>query len=89
MLAECDANLYWKPGVDLAGSDEPITPLGSFAAWRAAGYDRGSVVADPLFVDPAADDYRLSPDSPALGLGFEPIDPAKIGVRAYVRPKAR
>ena len=86
MLAECDTNVYWKPGVDLAATDEPVTPLGPLAKWQAAGYDTRSLVADPLFVNPAEDDYRLKPDSPALGLGFQPIDVAKIGVRGYTRP---
>ena len=40
-----------------------------------------SVVADPLFVDPNSDDFRLKPDSPALKLGFHRIDQSKIGPR--------
>ena len=32
-----------------------------------------------MFVDPAHDDYRLQPQSPALQLGFEPIPFEKIG----------
>ena len=36
-------------------------------------------MADPLFVDPDKDDYRLKPDSPALKLGFQPIPVDKIG----------
>jgi hypothetical protein len=39
-------------------------------------------VADPLFVDATRGDYRLKPDSPALGLGFEPIPVEKIGCYA-------
>jgi len=38
-------------------------------------------MADPLFVDPAHDDYRLKPESPALKLGFVPIDVDEIGLR--------
>ena len=49
-------------------------------SWREIGYDRHSVVADPLFMDPANDNYDLAPDSPALELGFEPIDTGKIGL---------
>jgi parallel beta-helix repeat protein len=53
--------------------------------WRRMGFDTHSVVADPLFVDPKNDDFRLKPDSPALKLGFQPIDQSKIGPRE--RPK--
>jgi hypothetical protein len=41
--------------------------------------DRDSVVADPLFVNPSEDDYRLRPESPAWALGFEPIPVERIG----------
>ncbi len=48
-------------------------------AWRMAGADTRSVVADPLFVDAARGDFTLKPDSPALKLGFEPIPFKEIG----------
>jgi len=51
------------------------------AEWQKMGYDIHSEIADPLFVDPKKDDYRLKPDSPALKLGFMPIDTTKIGMR--------
>lgn len=47
--------------------------------WRAKGLDEHSVIADPLFVNAAKDDYRLKGDSPALKLGFKPIPIEKIG----------
>lgn len=53
--------------------------LDEWASWQAAGHDRSSLVADPLFVDPMRDDYRLKPDSPAFKLGFAPIPVEKIG----------
>ncbi len=47
--------------------------------WRAAGEDSHSIVADPLFVNPKNDDYRLKPESPAFKLGFKPIPVEQIG----------
>jgi hypothetical protein len=55
-------------------------PGDGWTAWQARGADRHSVVADPLFVDPANDDYRLKPESPAFKLGFKPIPVERIGV---------
>ena len=46
---------------------------------RKLGFESHSVIADPLFVDPAHDDYRLKAGSPALKLGFQPIDFSRIG----------
>lgn len=48
-------------------------------SWQAQGMDQHSIIADPLFVDPSHDNYRLQPQSPALQLGFEPIPFEKIG----------
>jgi len=84
VLAECDRNLYWFPGAEKAPG--AFFPKGSWAKWQEAGYDKGSLIADPLFVDPAKDDYHLKPDSPALKLGFQEIDISKIGVEGYHRP---
>ena len=53
--------------------------LDQWESWQATGQDAHSILADPLFVDPAHDDYRLRPDSPAFKLGFKPIPVEKIG----------
>ncbi len=53
----------------------------TFADWQALGLDRHSLNEDPLFVDPAHDDYRLQDNSPAFALGFEPIDLTWVGPR--------
>ena len=36
-------------------------------------------MADPLFVAPEKDDFRLKENSPALALGFKPFDYSKAG----------
>ncbi|MBD3293327.1 MAG: carbohydrate-binding protein [Armatimonadia bacterium] len=82
VLAECDRNLYWSVG----SAPEELEFIGrSLEAWREAGYDLNSLVTDPLFVDPEADDYRLQDDSPAFDLGFERIPIERIGLAGYDR----
>ena len=51
----------------------------TWEAWRKRGQDEGTLVGDPGFVDAAKHDYRLKPGSPALELGVESIDLAKVG----------
>jgi hypothetical protein len=57
--------------------------LAQFGAWQnlgGFGFDSASIVANPLFIDYAHDNFTLSPSSPALlpigsgGIGFVPID---------------
>ncbi len=74
-----DFNLYWPaPSVSgLPGAEKDAT----WAAWLSHGYDASSQTADPLFVSPAADDYRLQDGSPALPLGFRATDFSKVGLR--------
>jgi hypothetical protein len=69
-------NLYWIT------SGEPVL-FGdkTFAQWQAAGHDKDSLPADPLFVDPEQCDFRLMPDSPAVKIGFEPWDLSDVGPR--------
>jgi hypothetical protein len=45
------------------------------------GVDAHSLAVDPLFVDPENGDFRLKPESPALKMGFVPIDVSKAGLR--------
>ena len=53
--------------------------LDEWQSWQAKGMDRHSLIADPLFVDPEHDDYRLKPGSAAFKLGFKPIPVDQIG----------
>ena len=69
-----DHNVYWRKGgqpMDFAG--------GSFEDWQKRGHDRHSIIADPLFKDPDNGNFTLDPKSPALKMGFKPIDTSKIG----------
>lgn len=70
-----DGNLYWNT------TGEPMDFGGlTFAEWQARGKDIHGEIADPLFVDAAKADFRLQPDSPAIAMGFEPIDMSRIGL---------
>jgi parallel beta-helix repeat protein len=44
--------------------------ISTWAEWKLRGYEADSIIADPLFVDPEHDNYRLKRDSPAFKLGF-------------------
>jgi hypothetical protein len=68
-------NLYWD------ASGEPFTLEGkTLAEWQEKGHDPGSIVADPLFVDPDHFDFHLKPGSPASKIGFKPFDYTQAGV---------
>ncbi len=52
----------------------------SLEEWRQLGFDLHSVFADPMFVAPERNDYRVKPGSPALKLGFENFEMGKWGL---------
>ncbi len=71
---DTDYNLYY-----VAGDSEASRK--ALKLTQRDGADAHSLAVDPLFVDPANGDFRLKPGSPALKLGFVPIDISKIGLR--------
>jgi len=75
---DMDWNLYYNPTLALSKVD--FDGL-KFEQWQEAGKDRHSLYGDPCFVDPDNYDFRLREESPALGLGFKPIDMSQLGPR--------
>ncbi len=79
----CESNCIW------AGDETPVidgiggNPTAAWDKWLEAGQEEGTVVEEPLLVDPEADDFHLQADSPAFDLGFEPIDYSRIGPDGY------
>lgn len=45
------------------------------------GWDVHSIVADPLFIDPAGGDFRVASGSPAFKIGFENFPMDQFGVK--------
>lgn len=71
----------WQRG---CGTDwqSGATPAGrncSSGAPRGPAQDSRSVYADPLFAGVGAGNYTLLPGSPALALGFEPVNVSGVG----------
>lgn len=71
-----DHNLYYR-------TDRQPIRFGKWtlAEWQARGQDRDSLIADPLFVGPDRGDFSLKPGSPAIRIGFKPIDVSGVGPR--------
>jgi hypothetical protein len=91
ILKEAKQNLYFFKPLDPTQPSEAgeknIRNQVESRSKAAHGIDRDSVYADPMFVRPRPwwdahyTDYRLKPESPAFGLGFQETDMSKIGLR--------
>lgn len=71
-----DRNLYWD-----TRQGEIEFSQWTWKEWQAKGQDKRSMIADPLFVNPEKDDFRLKKESPAFLIGFKPFDMENVGVR--------
>ncbi len=72
--ADTDYNIYFC-------AENPALSQKALEKAQKDGIDMHSLATDPLFIDPANGDFRLKPESPALKLGFVPIDLSKVGLR--------
>ncbi len=77
-----DRNLYWD-GRFVGTDPEKAIRFGPWTLqeWRDRGQDLNSIISDPLFENPEKGNFTLKPNSPALKLGFSPIDAANVGPR--------
>jgi hypothetical protein len=78
-IDRADGNLFWNGGRQVMVEGGPGS--GALARWQKMGFDVGSAVADPLFVDVKKRDFRLRRESPALKMGIVPIEIEKIGLK--------
>ena len=72
-IDEIDYNVF-------SGTAEFSRSAKNFKEWQKLGFDKHSVLADPMFVDPANGDYRVKAGSPALKLGFKNFDVSAAGL---------
>jgi hypothetical protein len=83
-LSRVDANLYFnrqeRYDIILSGIGIPPRDFRTWRFFRAARFDQQSLTEDPLFMDATNGDFRLRPNSPALALGFQELDFARMGL---------
>jgi len=73
--ADTDYNIYYC-------AVDPALGRTMLAKQQSDGVDTHSLAVDPLFVDPGNGDFRLTPNSPALDMGFVRFDLSKVGLRS-------
>jgi parallel beta-helix repeat protein len=75
---QMDWNVYFDARPDAKPDQLSLGPC-TWEKWQERGHDQHSLIADPLFVAPRENDFRLQPNSPAFSLGFRPIDLSGVG----------
>ncbi len=77
-------NIYW-PGESGQSRIRMVTKIGwvesDWGSWQGIKQDLNTIIADPMFRNPAKKDYRLKPGSPAFKVGFKEIPYKKIGLK--------
>src|SRR5690625_1927956 len=89
-LVLSDYNLFAREPAFVVGLYSTNRWFRSLSSWHRSGlgFDQHSVVADPRLRNPAAGDFRLADDSPALGFGRLDARPTGAPVNAgpYLAP---
>jgi hypothetical protein len=85
---QMDWNVFFDARPD-SKPDSLLFGKATLEAWHARGHDRNSIVADPLFTAPQKNNFHLQPNSPALKLGFQPIDLSSVGIRRILKPQLK
>ncbi len=74
-----DFNTLYAAGLTLLIPYTNAPAVQQWESWQGKGMDRNSIPADPHFSDISNNNFALSPDSPALKMGFKQIPFEKIG----------
>lgn len=85
MLAESGRNLFWHTQGASFFNGTKITPRGPLKTWQTSGFDKNSMIADPMFTNPGLDIYQPANASPAKQLNFESLPLDKIGLQGFER----
>jgi len=83
IVAESDYNVIFPAEPPLrCVLDWKWAPWEQWTGAFGGRFEQHTLYEDPVFLDPEGRDYSLVADSPALTLGFEPIDLEAVGLRA-------
>jgi len=76
-----DVKIEWDKNIWWCETGAPTFKGKTFAQWQEGGRDVNGFVTDPLFVNPAARDFRFKSDEAYKKIGFVPFDFSEAGVR--------
>lgn len=75
-------NLWWNVNTNkFVAESKNKGAVNSWAQWRKLGYGEGSLLGDPMFVDPASGDFSVKSQSPAIKVGFKNFPMDRFGHR--------
>ena len=73
-------NLWWNVNTnEFKAESKNKDGVDNWRQWRKLGYGEGSVLGDPMFVDPVNGDFRVRDGSAALKVGFKNFSMDQFG----------